>query len=147
MTIIVTALTALLFGAAVASAAPSGNPHFIKKATTASLDGTDLVVQFKEAGLASGQQVFIQADAHLEATYSCVNNGGNVPVDAKKTTISSEVSYGEPFTAGRNGQVVGSLTLSAPAPADALSCPPGQTATLFDVEWSNIVVTLSLIHI
>ncbi|KRE26244.1 hypothetical protein [Agromyces sp. Soil535] len=134
------ALAAVALAIGGAAPAYAGSPHFIKQATTASLDGTSLVVDFKEAGLESGSVETIQATAHLDATYSCVNGGGNVPVDAKKTTISSDVSESGTFTAGKNGNVTGSLTLSVPAAADALDCPNGQTATLISGTWSDISI-------
>lgn len=133
------AAAALVFAGA-AGPALAGSPHFIKNATSASLDGLDLVVQFKEAGLPSGAQETVVASADLRAVYSCVNGGNNVPSDPKKTTIDSRVSESGEFTAGQNGNIVGSLRL-APTPADvALDCPNGQTATLFSVTWSNVTV-------
>jgi len=134
-----TAAALVLVGAGPALA--GGSPHFIKSATGASLDGTSLVVHFKEAGLSSGSVETIQATAHLDATYQCVNGGGNVPSDPKKTTISSDVSQSGVFTVGQNGNLVGSLTLTAPAASSVLSCPGGQTATLSAVMWSNVRVT------
>ncbi|GLI25846.1 hypothetical protein ARHIZOSPH14_00880 [Agromyces rhizosphaerae] len=127
---------------AIVGAAPAvaGNPHFIKNATDASLVGTSLVVDFKEAGLESGSVETVVASADLSATYSCVNGGNNVPSDPKKTTIDSRVSASGVFPAAKNGQIVGSLTI-VPTPADqALDCPPGQTATLFSVVYSNVTV-------
>ena len=126
----------VLVGAGPALA--GGSPHFIKNATTASLDGTSLVVQFKEAGLSSGAVETVQATAHLDATFQCVNGGGNVPSDPKKTTISSDVSASGVFTAGQNGNLIGSLTLSVPAASSVLDCPGGQTATLSAFTWSDI---------
>ncbi|GAA2039273.1 hypothetical protein GCM10009819_25510 [Agromyces tropicus] len=133
--------TAALVFVGAGPALAGGSPHFIKNATKASLSGTSLVVQFKEAGLASGAVETIQATAHLDATYSCVNGGGNIPSDPKKTTISQDVSESGVFTAGKNGNVVGTLTLMVPAPADVLDCPNGQTATLISGTWSNASVT------
>ncbi|WP_353809491.1 hypothetical protein [Agromyces sp. SYSU T00194] len=138
------ALVAIAAAAALAlvaaPAANAGHPHFIKNATSASLDGTSLVVQFKEAGLESGAVETVVASAFLSATYSCVNGGNNVPSDPKKTTIDSQVSASGVFPASQNGQIVGSLTIT-PVPADqALDCPPGQTATLFSVVYSNVTV-------
>ncbi|MFC9917873.1 hypothetical protein [Agromyces binzhouensis] len=128
----------VLVGAA--GPAMAGNPHFIKNATSAHLDGVNLVVDFKEAGLPSGAVETVVASADLSATYSCVNGGGNVPSDPKKTTIDSRVSESGEFTAAKNGNIVGSLTLM-PTPADvALDCPNGQTATLLSVVWSNVTV-------
>ena len=100
------ATAALVLGGA-GPALAGGSPHFIKSGTSASLSGTSLVVQFKEAGLSSGSTETIQASAHLDATYQCVNGGGNVPSDPKKTTVSSEVSASGVFTAGQNGNLVG----------------------------------------
>ena len=133
------ASAALVLGGA-GPALAGGSPHFIKSGTSASLSGTSLVVQFKEAGLSSGSTETIQASAHLDATYQCVNGGGNVPSDPKKTTISSEVSASGVFTAGQNGNLVGTLTLNAPAAADALDCPGGQTATLTAAVYTNVQV-------
>ena len=126
--------------AGAAGPALAGNPHFIKNATSASLSGVNLVVQFKEAGLPSGAVETVVASADLSATYSCVNGGNNVPSDPKKTTIDSRVSASGEFTADRNGNIVGSLTIM-PTPANqALSCPPGQTATLFSVVYTNVTI-------
>ena len=135
------AATAVLVLAGAGPALAGGSPHFIKNGTSASLSGTSLVVQFKEAGLSSGSVETIQATAHLDATFQCVNGGGNVPADPKKTTISSDVSTSGVFTAGQNGNLVGSLTLSVPAAASVLNCPGGQTATLTAATWSAVSVT------
>jgi hypothetical protein len=132
------AVALVLVGAGPAIA---GSPHFIGNATTASPSGTSLVVQFKEAGLPSGAVETIQATAHLDATYQCVNGGGNVPSDPKKTTISSDISASGVFTAGKNGNVTGSLTLSPPAASSVLNCPGGQTATLVSGTWSNVSIS------
>lgn len=125
----------------VGSPAYAGNAHFIGNHTSASLDGTSLVVEFKEAGLESGSVETVTASAHLTATYQCINNGGSNPADPKKTTIDSEVSQSGEFTATKNGQLVGSLTLSIPAADTVLDCPNGQTATLTAGAWSGITIT------
>jgi hypothetical protein len=131
------AVALVLVGAGPAIA---GSPHFIKNATTASLDGVNLVVDFKEAGLESGSVETITATAHLDALYQCVNNGGKVPSDPKKTTISSDVSQSDEFTAGKNGNVSDSLTLSPPSAASVLDCPNGQRATLVSGTWSDVSI-------
>ncbi len=137
---------ATVVGAAVAavalaaSPAAAGSPHFIGNLTTASASGADLTVDFKEAGLESGSVETVQVSAHLDATYQCVNNGGHNPDDPKKTTISADVSQSDQFTAGKNGTISDSLTVSAPAAATVLDCPNGQTATLTVVTWSDISI-------
>jgi hypothetical protein len=137
------ALFAALFTAllVLASPAQAGNPHFIKNATSASLSGTSLVVKFKEAGLPSGATETVTVSATLSATYQCVNNGGKNPNDPKKTTINTAVSTSGEFKADKNGNITGSLTLSAPAAATVLDCPSGQRATLTVVSYTAISIT------
>src|SRR5215216_1864019 len=100
--------------AAVPALAASGNPHFIKNATSATPDGNQLVVSFKETGLASGSQETVVASADAKAVYSCVNNGQNIPKDAKKTTTNARVEASGVFTADRSGNISGTLTLNPP---------------------------------
>lgn len=130
----------VLVGAGAASADHGGNPHFIENATRVSTSGSSLTVQFKEAGLSAGSVVTIELSADLNAEYSCVNRGNNIPSDPKKTVIDSTVSESEPFTVAKNGNLRGSLTISAPAASEVLDCPGGQTATLISGTWSNVVV-------
>jgi hypothetical protein len=132
----VTAASVLL----AAGPAFAGNGHFIASATSASASGPTLTVKFKEAGLESGAVVTITAYAHLDATYQCVNGGGKNPNDPKKTTVSADVSNSDTFTAPKNGNITGSLTLTAPAAASVLDCPNGQKATLSIVTWSDISI-------
>ena len=134
------AATAVLALVSAGPATAGGSPHFIKSATSASLDGVSLVVDFKEAGLSSGAIETVQATADLEALYQCVNGGGNVPSDPKKTVFDDSVSESGTFPVGQNGNLVGSLTLAPPAAADVLDCPGGQTSTLVSVVWSNVRV-------
>ena len=107
------ALAAVALAVVGATPAVAGSPHFIRNATTASLDGVSLVVDFKEAGLESGSVETITVTAHLDALFQCVNGGGNVPSDPKKTTISSDFSS----TANSSG-----LTFTAGPPAFLHSC-------------------------
>jgi hypothetical protein len=125
--------------ATMPSAMAGGNPHFIKNATSVSLSGTDLVAQFKEAGLASGATETIALTATATTTYECVNNGGHNPAASNKTTTVTQVSQSGNFTADKNGNVTGSLTLSPPsAAALGFACPPGQTVTFVSVTYSNV---------
>src|SRR5262245_47510706 len=96
-------MLALLLALVITPAAFAGNPHFIKNATSATRVGDNLVVSFKEAGLESGSTETITASADATATFQCVNGGGNVPSDPKKTTITTRVSESGEFTADKNG--------------------------------------------
>ena len=136
--VIAAVFAVLLFGT---TAAQAGNAHFIASQTTASASGSTLTVNFKEAGLESGSTQTIRISAHLDAEYSCVNNGNKVPSDPKKTTVSGAYTAQDDFTAGRNGNVTGSLSLFAPSASSVLDCPGGQRATLISAEWSDVSIT------
>ncbi|MFJ2756064.1 hypothetical protein ACIO3S_10720 [Nocardioides sp. NPDC087217] len=131
--------------ATVLAAAPAlagGSPHFIKHLTKVTdADLSSVTVAFKEAGLESGAVETITVTAHLDATYQCVNRGGHNPDDPKKTVISGDYSKSGEFKAARNGNVTGSLTVTAPAPSTVLDCPNGQKAVHTVSTWSNISVT------
>ena len=141
---IVTAIAAAAC-ATVLAAAPAlagGSPHFIKHLTKVTdADLSSVTVAFKEAGLESGAVETITVTAHLDATYQCVNRGGHNPDDPKKTAISGDYSKSGEFKAARNGNVTGSLTVTAPAPSTVLDCPNGQKAVHTVSTWSNISVT------
>jgi hypothetical protein len=139
---LVAAMTAAVALAATGASAASGNPHFIKNASSASLSGANLVCKFKEAGLASGSVETVTCSATQTIVYECVNGGNKNPAASNKKTFSTTVSKTGTFTADRNGNIVGTLTL-APASAASLgfSCPPGQTTTLVSVTYSNVSVT------
>jgi len=136
-------LAALVAALAVAvPSASAGSPHFIKNLSSASLSGRNLVCKFKEAGLQSGSVETITCSATESITYECVNGGGKNPSASNKHTFVTTVSKTGQFSADKNGNVVGTLTL-APASAQSLgfSCPPGQTVTFVSVSYSNISVT------
>ena len=115
-----------------------GNPHFIF--ARASLVGTDLRVDFKEAGLGNDPEatVTIQVSAIASRFDACRNNGGNFPSDPKKQETTAAVSASGEFSPGKNGQITDSLMVSLPA--TSLSCPPGQTAVLVSFSYTNIEV-------
>lgn len=139
-TVVATSACAVAFAAAPAVA--SGSPHFIKTLTEVTgADLSSITVAFKEAGLESGSIETITVTAHLDATYQCVNRGGHNPDDPKKTVISGDYSKSGEFTAARNGNLIGSLSVNAPAPSSVLDCPSGQTAKHTVTTWSSISVT------
>jgi len=137
-----TVVGACAFAVALAAGpAMAGNAHFIPAHTKASADGATLTVKFKEAGLESGSVETVTVSAHLDATYQCINGGKKNPNAGNKTTVSADVSESGEFTAAKNGNLVGSLSLNAPADSPDFSCPPGQQETLTVVSWSNISIT------
>jgi hypothetical protein len=138
-----TALTvfAIAVSAAFTPCAVAQNPHFVS--CTATQQGDTIVVSFKEAGLGSKKSVIIEASATVTATYVCRNKGGNIPKDPKKTTTTTRVSKSGTFTSDKNGNVSGSLTLTAPPPPADFSCPPGQHLELLagSVSFTDVLVT------
>jgi hypothetical protein len=136
------AVLCLTGAVAAGSASASGNAHFIKSASGASLSGQNLLCSFKETGLASGSVESVTCNATATTTYECVNGGGKNPSASNKTTTVTNVSKTEPFTAAKNGNLVGSITLSPPTAAQlGFSCPPGQTTTFVGVTYSNVSIT------
>jgi hypothetical protein len=131
----------LMVAMAGTASAASGSAHFIKHATTATLSGADLTVSFKEAGLASGAVETVTVSATATTTYECVNGGGKNPSASNKTTTQTAVSASGSFTADKNGNITGSLSLSPPSAGDlGFSCPPGQTVTFVSVSYSNVTL-------
>ena len=114
------------------------NAHFIK--VSASLEGNEVVVSWKEAGLGDNQNIDYVASADATATFHCVNGGGNCPSADNKVTVSGPVTAEGTFASGKNGSITASLTLVPPGPGN-FSCPGGQTLTLAEVSYSNIKIT------
>ena len=136
------AITVIAVLAITTSLTLAGNPHFLKAHTSGTLqsDG-DLVVSFKEAGLESGSTSTITVSATGTADYECINGGGKNPTADNKDTVSSELSVSGEFTADKNGNVRGSLTLNPPGPG-GFSCPPGQQLSgPTNVSYTNVVIT------
>lgn len=135
LTAAVAALTSLVLAAGPAVA---DNPHFVSASLSTTADW-GLKVTFKEAGLGSGTTVTITLHASYDAVFQCINGGRKNPSAANKTTISGDASASGQFTSGKNGNVVGSLTLGAPsADSNGFSCPKGQTETLTQITWSDV---------
>ncbi len=133
------ALTAGTFLAlASATAAFATSPHFIS--ASAQLSGTNLVVSFKEAGLGNNVLIHEVASADATAMYACINGGGNHPQAANKETVHGPVTASGDFPSGKNGNIVGSLTIAPVGPGD-FSCPPDQTLVLGKVLYENVAIT------
>jgi hypothetical protein len=135
---IVLAVVALVFTVGLgAGVAWADSPHFIF--ANASLQGSNLLCSFKEAGLGTNQQIDYECTADGTAVYVCVNNGGANPSAKNKTTVSGPVSATGTFNSGKNGQVTQSLTVGPPS-AGSFSCPSGQSLEVASVTYSNIDV-------
>jgi hypothetical protein len=132
---------------AAAGIAFAQNPHFVGP-VTASIDQETgvLKVCFKEAGLGSFAEVSISAGGTASATYVCVNNGGQCPNAANKTTVTAPTFTTETFTATKSGQVTACEEVSPPG-AGTFTCPSGQTLMLAAVSFTGISVIDNTNHI
>jgi hypothetical protein len=129
-------LAMLVMGATTALAV---SPHFV--AASAQTSGANLVVSWHESGLGDNQLISYTANADATAIYVCVNKGGANPSASNKTTVSGPVSASGTFSSGKNGNINQSLTLSPPSPPSTFSCPPGQTAAIAEVVYTNVSIT------
>jgi hypothetical protein len=136
--LIFVAVAVLLLVGLVAGTALAQNPHFLRASASGPNTAGELSVSFKIAGLGDTVTTTVTATADATAVYACRNNGRNFPEDPKKQTVSGPVSASGDFTSGKNGQIVGSLTLSPPA--STLDCPPGQEEVLVSVSYTNVAV-------
>lgn len=145
---IVAVLFAAFFLFTTPASAANGNAHFVNGGTSASTSGSSLVVNFKEAGLSSGSTEYITSSATAAVTYECVNGGNHNPSASNKTTYKTTVTAPpQPFTADKNGNVVGTQTLAVPTASSlGFSCPNGQTVTLVSVTYTNVVITDTTSH-
>lgn len=130
-------LAAILALGLSAQAAMAASPHFLR--ASAQLVGDNLAVSFKEAGLGNNQSITYQASASFSRTDSCVNNGGQIPSDPKKTETSGVVTASGTFSSGKNGSISETLTL-VPL-GTTLDCPNGQRETLISLTYWNVAIT------
>jgi len=113
------------------------SPHFVSASAT--LSGANLVVNFKEAGLGTNQNITYVASADGTAIYVCVNRGGANPSASNKTAVAGPVSATGTFNSGKNGNVTASLTIKPPF--QDIGCPGGQTQELASVTYTNVAIT------
>ncbi len=140
LSITILALLAMIgLTSSVAFASTSG-AHFMPD-TSASIDASGaLVVSIDEAGVGN-ENVTYTLTADSTATYACINGGGNHPKAANKVNVNGGVTGGGTFSP-TNGRIHGSVSAGPLTPNPATwSCPPGQTAVLANVSYSNIVLT------
>jgi len=112
------------------------NIRFTK--ATATLVDTDVVVSWKEAGLAGNQNIAYVASAYVTATYVCMTNGGACISGSNQLTVSGLVTAAGTFVSGKNGSITASLILEPPVPGD-FSC--NGALMLSEVSYSNIQIT------
>jgi len=134
------ALAAIVLAAGPAAA---DSPHFISEGTASiTSTGAYQVAKFKEAGL--GNTVSTEAitlSATANATYACINGGGNHPKATNKQSVTGQVSKTGSFPV-RNGSTTGTLAVGPPAAGPfSPPCSPPQTVVLVQVSYTNVALT------
>jgi hypothetical protein len=124
------------FGAEQASA---GSAHFISADVDIASNG-NLECSFKEAGLGNASVDINCAAQNANATFFCINKGGNHPSATNKETVSGAVGVTQTFAPSRNGQTTGTVSVPPPGPGD-FTCPGNQTLTLVQVTYTNATLT------
>ena len=124
----------------VAVSALAAAIHFIQASANIDKSG-DLVISWKEAGLGKDTSVSYYASANGSAVYACINHGGKHAQAASMTTSEGPVSGSGSFSAGHNGQITASLTLTPPDPPASFSCPNGQLLVIASVTYTDATLT------
>ncbi len=130
----------MLAAGAFAPAAFADSPHFIGTPTCTKSVSTGLTCSGKAAGLGNGPTLaFLTADA-VEATYVCVNHGGNIAPG--QPIVEQAVEGPKQEITPHNGQIRFSPTIPPPAPPSAKSeCPSGKwTVRLTSLTYTNVVL-------
>jgi hypothetical protein len=99
-----------------------GNAHF-------QVDGTDCTVSpagvscvFKIVGLGKNTSAIVSLGGNMTVSYNCTNNGGQSP--AAWQGLQQQVSAGPlTYSSDKNGQISGSMSISAGAPPASELCP------------------------
>ena len=136
-----TTLFALLVLAAITlTVVFADSANFDERRTGAKCAGTNLDVNFRETGLGNTPSVNYLVTANGTASYACINGGQHNPKASNKRDVNGPVSAPGNFPSGKNGAVVGNITLSPPSAGD-FSCPSGQDLVLLSVTYSQVTIT------
>ena len=124
----------------LASACVVGATVFL--GVSASVDSGGLVVGWTETGLPKTETPFAYSvSAKATATYGCFTKSGKNPADkAKRVVFTAEVMQKMMIQSVTGGTVRAKARLGIPPVQDRLSCPPGLTARLSSVSYTNVTV-------
>jgi hypothetical protein len=133
-------LALALAGFTFAPAAFADSPHFIGTPTCTKSLSTGLTCKGKAAGLGNGPSAAFLTAESVEATYVCVNHGGNVAPG--QPIVTQEVIGPTQTITPHNGQITFSPTIPPPAPPSAKTeCPNGNwTVRLTSLTYTNVVL-------
>jgi len=126
----------LLAMVVVVTAAPGGNPHFLR-APSSRLGSPKVIVNWSEVGLGNtGNGITYVASATAGAHYQCVKKGNECPYPGAKEEVLYNVHVSGTFSIDKNGKISNDLTI--PAPQSTLVCPHGQYVSVVSVVFTDI---------
>jgi len=118
------------------------SPHFISASSALGSAG-ELTASFKEAGLGDNVTITVELSTDANAQYTAINKGGNKPQGQPFQVPPITLTASGDFSSGKNGNVVGSLTIQPPPPPqdflDAVKSP--NWVAQLDVSYQNVTLT------
>ena len=133
------AVLSMLVVALAAVPALAANPHFTKASASGPNASGNLAVSFKIAGLGANETITVTTTGQASGQYACINRGGNHPQASNKEDFAGPVSASGEFTSDKNGNVIGTLTLTPPP--STLVCPGNQKLVLANVTYTDVSVS------
>jgi len=116
------------------------NPQFISVTAAVNSKGA-LVISYREEGLRSGETINYIAKADYAAQWGCTVREENHAQITKKQIVEGPVSASTSDEAEKNGQIAGSISLSAPEPdPEILKCAENEKAALLSVTFSKVLL-------
>jgi hypothetical protein len=99
-----------------------GNAHFQADATDCAVTGAAVDCVFKIVGLGKNSGATVTLTGGMTITYTCVNNGNQSPPPWQG--LQQQVTAGpQNFESDKNGNITGSISISASAPPATDLCP------------------------
>ena len=127
------ALAVFLAIGLTAGVALADSPHFIGT-PSGTVSGNTLTVNFKAAGLGTGDYADFTLTGTVNVFSRCYNKGGNKPqADNKQETINVNQAGTFPV---RGGQTTGSFTVT---PLSTLTCPGNQVVVIESVSFDLLL--------
>jgi hypothetical protein len=126
--------------AALAIPAGATSPHFVGTFDVSKSLTTGLTVGGKAAGLGDGPVTAFLTASSVNATYECVNHGGNIAPGQPQVT--SDVTGPTQNISPHNGQITFTVTLPPPpTPSSSSECPNGKwSVRLLSLTYYGVVV-------
>ena len=133
----------LALGAGMASA--TSGAHFFSSSGSVAGNGA-LHVSWDEAGVGNAQ-VNYTLSAQSNATYACINGGGNHPKASNKQSVNGPLTSPNTGFQPENGRVKVTNGISVGPLPSTLTCPSGQTFVLACVSYTDITLTDTTNHV